>query len=69
MYMWNLKYDINEPIYERQDRLAAANGEGVGEGEDGVGGWGQQMQAIIYRMDKQQSPIVQHRELLSIFFD
>ena len=36
---------------------------------DGVGVWDQQMQTIIYRMDKQQGPTVQHRELYSIFYD
>ena len=30
---------------------------------DGLGVWDQQMQTIIYRMDKQQGPTVQHREL------
>ena len=38
-------------------------------GRDGVGDWGQQMQAIIYRMDKEQDPNVQHRELYSISCD
>ena len=28
-----------------------------------MGGWGQQMEAIIYRMDKKQGPTVEHREL------
>ena len=35
----------------------------------GVGVWDQQMQTGIYRMDRQQSPTVQHRELYSIFCD
>ena len=39
---------------------------GAGWGRDGVGGWVKQMQTIIYRMDKQQGPTVQHRELYSI---
>ena len=42
---------------------------GGGWGRDGVGGWGQQMQAFIYRMDKQQGPTVWHRELYSIPYD
>ena len=29
-----------------------------GLGRDGLGGWGYQMQAIIYRMEKQQDPTV-----------
>ena len=31
-----------------------------------MGGWDWQMQIIIYRMDKQQGPIVWHREPYSI---
>ena len=27
------------------------------------------MQTIVYRMDKQQGPAVQHKELYSIFYD
>ena len=43
---------------------------GGGWGRDGVGVLDQQMQAIIlYRMDKQQGPTVQHRELYSISCD
>ena len=38
-------------------------------GRNGVGGWGLQMQAFIYRMDKKQGPTVQHRELCSISYD
>ena len=34
-----------------------------GGGRDGLGVWGQQMQTIIYRMDKQQGPTVEHRKL------
>ena len=43
-YMWNLKYDTNEPIYETkrltniENRLVVAKGEGR-EG-DGLGIWG-----------------------------
>ena len=38
--------------------------QGGGEwGRDGLGVWGWQMQTIIFRMDKQQGPTVQHREL------
>ena len=35
-------------------------------GSEGLGGWGQQIQTITYRMDKQQSPTVYHRELYSL---
>ena len=36
---------------------------------NGMEGWGYQMQAIIYRMDKQWDPIVQQRELYLISYD
>ena len=42
---------------------------GGGWGRAGVGGWGEQSEAIIYRKDKQQGPTVQHRELYSISYD
>ena len=52
--LWNLKYSTNEPIYEREtDSLTQRTGEREEEG-----GWGQQMQTIINRMDKQQGPTV-----------
>ena len=40
----------------------------VGEewGKDGLGVWDQWMQTIIYRLNKQQGPMVQHRKLYSI---
>ena len=42
--MWNLKYDTNEPIYEREtdsdieNRLVVAKGRG--RKRDGLGVWG-----------------------------
>ena len=42
---------------------------GGGRGREGVGGWGQQMQLIIRRMDTQQGPTVEHRELYPISCD
>ena len=42
---------------------------GGGQGNDRLGVWDQQMQTIVYRMDKQQGPTVQHRELYSISCD
>ena len=46
----------------------------VAKGEGGEGGiemefWDCQMQTSMYRMDKQQGPTVQHRELYSISYD
>ena len=42
---------------------------GGGWERDGVGVWDQQMQTGICRMDKQQGPTVQHRELYLISCD
>ena len=39
---------------------------GGGWGRDGLRVCDQQMQTSIYRMDKQQGPTVQHKELYSI---
>ena len=38
-------------------------------GGSGLGVWDQQMQTVINKMDKQQGPAVQHRELYSISCD
>ena len=38
-------------------------------GRDKLGVWGQQMQTVMYRMDNQQGPTAQHRELYSISCD
>ena len=70
--MWNLKYDTNEPIYETETESGTQTGgcQGGGDWERvGVRVWDQQMQTMIYRMDKQQGPTVQHRELYSISCD
>ena len=73
-YMWNLKYDTNEPIYEtetesRTQRIDWWLPRGREWERVGLGVWDQQMQTGIYRMDKQQGPTVQHRELYSISCD
>ena len=68
--MWNLKYDINEPIYKTEtDSQTQRTDLWLPRGRDGLGVWSQQMQTITYRMDKQQGPTVQHRELYSISSD
>ena len=61
--MWNLKYDINEFIYETETNSQTQRTDlfqwgGRGWRRDGVGVWDQQMQIIIYRMDKQQGPTI-----------
>ena len=72
-YMKNLKYDTNEPILSVKHKQNHGHREqtggcqGGGEQErDGLEVWGQQMQTGLYRMDKQQGPTAQHRELYSI---
>ena len=64
--MWNTKYGTNEFIYETEinsqthrhrEQTSGCQGGG-GRERDGVGGWGWQMQTIIYRMHKQQGPTV-----------
>ena len=71
--MQNLKYDINEPIYETNKMKDTENRLGcqqVGGWESvGLGVWDQQMQTGIYRMAKQQGPTIEHRELHSISCD
>ena len=55
-YMQNLKYGTNEPMYQRntdlENRLVVAKGKG-GRKWDGLAIWGQQMQTIAFRTDKQ----------------
>ena len=72
MYTWNLKYDTNEPICETETDSWTQRTDWWlprGLGRDGVGGWGQQMQAFIYGVDKQQGPTGWHREPYLIAYD
>ena len=48
----------------REQTCGCQGGERVGRGRLGV--WDQQTKTIIQRMDKQQGPTVQHREMYSI---
>ena len=70
--MWNLKYDTNELIYETEtDPQTQTTGLWLPKGKEGEGGnklgvWDQQIQTTIYKINKQQGPTVQHRELYSI---
>jgi len=68
--MWNLNYGINEPIYKTEQthchREQTRGCRGGGSGMDGQGVWGEQVQTIPLRMDKQWGPTVQHRELYPI---
>ena len=71
--MWNPKYDTNESIYKTDSQIQRTDllprWRGGGGGMDWEFGIDQQMQTITYRMDKQQGPTVQHRELYSISWD
>ena len=66
-----IKYDTNEPVYKTEIDSQRTDlwlpGEGMAE--SGLGVWDLQMRTITYRMDKQQGPTVQHRELYSISCD
>ena len=51
-----------------ENRLAAAKGEGGGGGKDWEFGISR-CKLFIHRLDKQQDPTVEHRELYSICWD
>ena len=65
-YTWSLKFDTREPIYvtETETDVWLLRGRGAAEGCNGV--FDEQMQTGIYRLDKQESPAVDHREIYSI---
>ena len=66
-YMQNLKYDTNEPIYKTEtDPQTQRTDLQLPRRRGGLGVWDQQMQSIIYRMDEEEGPTVQHREIYSI---
>ena len=56
-YMWDLKYDTNNLICETETDSQTQRTDMIIKGErviwDELGIWGQQMQTIIYKMDKQ----------------
>ena len=59
----NLSMKQKQNHRHREETGGCQGGVKLGEG------WGEQMQAFIYRMDKRQGPAVQHRELYSISYD
>ena len=71
--MWKLKYDTNELIYEietdsqtqRKKKLMVIKGWG----RDKLGVSDQQIQTTIYKKDKQQVPIVQHKGLYLVSYN
>ena len=69
--MWNPKYDTNGPIHETEtdSQTQGQTCQGGGDWDrDGLGGWCQQIQAIIYGMAKRQDRTVQHRELYTVSY-
>ena len=64
---------INMPTKQKQSHRYKEQTYGCQEEEgwerEGLGVWDQQRQTIIYSMEKQQGPSVQHREIYSIFHD
>ena len=63
------KNDTNEPIYKTEtDSQTQKTNFGYQRGKGGgqLGLSDQQIQTTIYKIDKQQDPTVQHRELYSI---
>ena len=69
--MWNLKYDTNEPIYDRetQSQTQRTNWWLPGGDMDRESWTGQLGLAFIYRVGTQQGPSVYHRELYSVSYD
>ena len=72
-YMWTLKDDINELIYKpeidsqtQKTNLWLPEGMAGGGGVDKLGVWDQQIHTTVYKVGKQQGPIVSHRELYSM---
>ena len=57
-----------KPTHGHREHTYGCQGGGGWE-RDGVGGWGQQMQAFICGMDKKQGPTVWNRELCSVSYD
>ena len=52
-YMWNLKYDTDEPVYETETESYVENRPGVARMEGGRTEW--EIGVIMYRMVKEHS--------------
>lgn len=68
-HMWDLTYGTNELIHERETESEAQRTDVqlptvCGGGMGGV--WDQQVQTIIYGMDKQQSPTVTQGTIFTV---
>ena len=58
-YMWNLKYNTNEPIYKTEtDSQIQRTDLWLPRKRGGLEVWDQQMQSIRYKMDEEEGPTV-----------
>ena len=58
------------PVKQKENhRHRGPTGGCQGRGRERLGGWGQEMQAILYRVNTQQGPTVQHGELCLVSCD
>ena len=70
--MWNLKRnDTNELIYETETDSQTKTMNfgyqwGRMEGRDSQGVWDPHLHTAVFKMDNQQGPTVQHREVCSV---
>ena len=66
---WN-SFVITSKVYSLLSKTwKIVSDKGVRVGEECIGTWGLEMQTVMYRIDKQQGPTVQHRELYSVSCD
>ena len=63
----NLSMKQKQTHRPREQTWGCPGGEGRGRKQTGV--WGQQMQTIMHKMDKQQGSAVQCRKLCSVSWD
>ena len=63
----NLSMKQKQTHRHKEQTCGCQGGAEMGKGW--IGSWDQQMQTIVQRMNKQQGPTIQHRELYSISCD
>ena len=73
-YMWSVKNDMNELIYKTEtDSQTQETNVWLPKGKGSRGGINQEVginiYTTIYKIDNQQGPTVQHRELCSILYN
>ena len=54
--MWNLQYDTMNISTEHKEKTCGCQG-GCGGGREKLRVWGEQIQTVTYRIDKQQGPL------------